>query len=215
MSQTLTAEKKINSTSNLAVEYPVVETFHSLQGEGFWSGMNAFFIRLAGCDVFCPWCDQKETWSMKKYPLFTVENLVQEVEKTNAPMVIITGGEPLLHDLKPLTRELQKTGKKIHLETSGAHPFSGYFDWVTFSPKTYKQPHQSIYTQANELKIVIANQDDFLWANSQADLVSEDVILYLQPEWNSNQSQDLICEYIQQNPRWRLSLQTHKFLGVR
>jgi len=215
MSHTLTAEKKINSTSNLAVEYPVVETFHSLQGEGFWSGMNAFFIRLAGCDVFCPWCDQKETWSMKKYPLFTVENLVQEVEKTNAPMVIITGGEPLLHNLNPLTKELKKTGKKIHLETSGAHPFSGEFDWVTFSPKTYKKPHQTIYSKANELKIVIANQDDFLWANSQADLVCEDVILYLQPEWDSNQSQDLICEYIKQNPQWRLSLQTHKFLGVR
>ncbi len=215
MLNTVIAKNNSNVNSNLRTKYPIVETFHSLQGEGFWYGMNAFFIRLAGCDVFCPWCDQKETWSMKKYPLLTVESIIDKVKITNAPIVIITGGEPLLHDLNSLTIELKKIGKKVHLETSGTHPFSGSFDWVTFSPKPYKKIHESIYAQANELKVIVANQEDLLWANSQANQVSDDVILYLQPEWNSPQSQGLIFEYIKQNPQWRLSLQAHKFMKIR
>ncbi|MBE9221731.1 7-carboxy-7-deazaguanine synthase QueE [Cyanobacterium stanieri LEGE 03274] len=201
--------------SHLLYTYPVVETFHSVQGEGFFAGVNAFFIRLAGCDVFCPWCDQKETWSMKKYPLFTVEEIIKKVEKIKTNIIIITGGEPLLHNLNPLTIELRKTGKNIHLETSGAHPFSGVFDWVTFSPKPYKTPHETIYRHASELKVVIGNEKDFLWALSEGEKVSSHTIKYLQPEWNSPDAQGLIFDYIKDNPSWRLSLQTHKYLGVR
>ncbi|AUC60972.1 7-carboxy-7-deazaguanine synthase QueE [Cyanobacterium sp. HL-69] len=208
-------EVKKTLNNNLLYEYPIVETFHSVQGEGFFAGVNAFFIRLAGCDVFCPWCDQKETWSMKKYPLYTVEKIVREVKQINTNTIIVTGGEPLLHDLNPLTIELKKTGKNIHLETSGAHPFSGVFDWVTFSPKPYKKPHETIYNKASELKVVVAEEKDFIWALSEGEKVSSHTIKYLQPEWNSPHTQELIFNYIKDNPSWRLSLQTHKYLGVR
>jgi len=196
-------------------EYPIVETFHSLQGEGYWSGVNAFFIRLAGCDVGCPWCDQKETWTMKKYPLITVNNLVKQVEQITTNHIIITGGEPLLHNLNYLTEELSKLGKKIHLETSGSNIFSGNFDWVTFSPKPYKKPHESIYNQVNELKVIISQPEDLIWAESEAKKMPNKVIKYLQPEWNKPSTQSLIFQYIQNNPQWRLSLQTHKFMGIR
>lgn len=196
-------------------QYPIVEMFHSLQGEGYWSGVNAFFIRLAGCDVYCPWCDQKETWAMKKYPLISIDNLAQEVEKINTNHLIITGGEPLLHNLHFLTNEIRKTGKKIHLETSGSHPFSGNFDWVTFSPKPYKKPHFSIYDQVSELKVVISEKKDFIWAESEAEKLSKNILKFLQPEWNNPETQVLIFDYIKQNPHWRLSLQTHKFMEIR
>ncbi|AFZ46080.1 Radical SAM domain protein [Cyanobacterium stanieri PCC 7202] len=208
-------EKNAPIKDNLSYQYPIVETFHSVQGEGFYAGVNAYFIRLAGCDVFCPWCDQKETWSTKKYPLHSVEKIVNQIKQINTNIIIITGGEPLLHDLKPLTLELKKTGKNIHLETSGAHPFSGIFDWVTFSPKPYKKPHESIYNHASELKVVISQEKDFIWALSEAKKVPSHTIKYLQPEWNSPDTQDLIFNYIKENPQWRLSLQTHKYLGVR
>ena len=204
-----------NLIDSKTAELPVVETFHSLQGEGYWQGVNAFFIRLAGCDVFCPWCDQKETWSIKGYPLISVDTLPKQVEKINTDHIIITGGEPLLHQLDILTEQLRKTGKKIHLETSGSHAFSGSFDWVTFSPKTYKTPHKSIYEQVNELKVVISTREDLIWAESEAEKISHPVFKYLQPEWNAPITQDLIFEYIKNNPQWRLSLQTHKFMGIR
>lgn len=200
---------------NLTYTYPLVETFHSIQGEGYWSGENAFFIRLGGCNVHCPWCDQKETWNAKKFPQFSVEKLLKKVAIVNTNLVIITGGEPLLHNLEPLTQELQKTAKKTHLETSGTHPFTGNFDWVTFSPKPYKKPHPSIYDQVNELKVVISEAKDLEWAELEASKTSHHVVKYLQPEWSRPETQNLIFEYIKQNPQWRLSLQTHKFLGVR
>ncbi len=196
-------------------QYQIVETFHSIQGEGYWTGVNAFFIRLAGCDVFCPWCDQKETWSMRKYPLINVKNLSKKLEKIRTNHIIITGGEPLLHNLDFLTDEIIKAGKKVHLETSGSHPFSGNFDWVTFSPKPYKKPHFSIYEKVNELKVVISEKKDFLWAESEAKKLNNNTLKYLQPEWNNLKTQTLIFDYIKQNPDWRLSLQTHKFMGVR
>ncbi len=208
----------INNTINkskLNYTYPIVETFHSIQGEGYWSGVSAFFIRLAGCNVYCPWCDQKESWNPKKHPQFSVKELLTEVEEANPAIIIITGGEPLMHNLDPLTQELQKTGKKIHLETSGAYAFSGRFDWVTFSPKIYKQPHPRIYDQVNELKVIIANNQDLEWAELQASKIPSTALKYLQPEWFTPPSQNLVFEYIKQNPNWRMSLQTHKFLGVR
>lgn len=211
----LTQSKKEQLINNKQDEYPMVETFHSLQGEGYWNGVNAFFIRLAGCDVYCPWCDQKETWSMKKYPLVTVNNLIAEINKIKTNHLIITGGEPLLHNLDYLTKELKQTNKKIHLETSGSHPFSGVFDWVTFSPKPYKKPHDSIYERVNELKVVISEEKDFIWAETEAQKIPNHALKYLQPEWNTPISQSLIFEYIKYHPEWRLSLQTHKFMGIR
>ncbi|MEL4897867.1 7-carboxy-7-deazaguanine synthase QueE [Crocosphaera sp. Alani8] len=198
-----------------SITYPIVETFHSLQGEGSWTGVSAFFIRLAGCDVYCPWCDQKESWSSKTYPQHSLETLVTAAKQANPFMVVITGGEPLLYDLFPLTKELRDSGLRVHLETSGSHPFSGWFDWVTLSPKPFKVPHESIYSQVSELKVVIASPEDLYWAEKQEKKVSSAVIKYLQPEWNSPQNQSLIIDYILHHPQWRMSLQTHKFLGVR
>ena len=201
--------------SNLIYTYPIVETFHSLQGEGYWSGVNAFFIRLAGCDVRCPWCDQKESWNGKRYPQIQVKDLLTEVEFANPAIVVITGGEPLLHNLAPLTITLREKQVKVHLETSGSHAFSGNFDWVTFSPKTYKQPHPSIYDRLDELKVVIAEEKDLEWAELEASKITSTPVKYLQPEWNTPGSQQLVFEYIKKHPQWRLSLQIHKFIGVR
>lgn len=197
------------------ITYPIVETFHSVQGEGAWTGTNAFFIRLAGCDVGCTWCDTKHSWNARRHPVKTREEIAKAAKTANPAIVIITGGEPLMHDLSPLTETLKDLGMQVHLETSGAHPFSGSFDWVTFSPKQFKPPHHSIYHRASELKIVIANQQDLYWAEQQAQLVSPQTVKYLQPEWNTPQSKDLIFNYILQHPQWRISLQTHKLLDVR
>ncbi|MEM7066768.1 MAG: 7-carboxy-7-deazaguanine synthase QueE [Cyanobacteria bacterium P01_B01_bin.77] len=194
---------------------PIVETFHSIQGEGTWAGKSAFFIRLAGCDVGCPWCDTKHSWNSKRYPQQSIDELVLHAQATRPCMVIITGGEPLMHDLSELTKNLHQAGLRIHLETSGAHPFSGKFDWVSFSPKRFKPPHDSVYPQVNELKVVVANADDLAWAESEAAKVTPDTIKLLQPEWNSSDSARLIFDYILKHPDWQLSLQTHKFLGVR
>ena len=139
MINNLECSRSSSLSSNLTYTYPIVETFHSLQGEGYWNGVNAFFIRLAGCDVYCPWCDQKGSWNAKRYPQVQVKDLLTAVELANPAIVVITGGEPLLHNLNPLTITLRKKLVKVHLETSGAHAFSGNFDWVTFSPKTYKK----------------------------------------------------------------------------
>ncbi len=206
----------INSfiSTELKYSYPIVETFHSIQGEGFYSGVNAYFIRLAGCDVYCPWCDQKESWNDKKFPKYSVEKLLNNVQVINPNIVIITGGEPLLHDLYPLTNQLQKNQFKVHLETSGAHPFSGNFDWVTFSPKIYKKPHDSIYQKVNELKVVINDKKDLEWAQLEAKKIPNSALKYLQPEWNNFDSKDLILDFIKSNSQWRLSLQIHKFLNV-
>ncbi|MGK7933582.1 MAG: 7-carboxy-7-deazaguanine synthase QueE [Microcystaceae cyanobacterium] len=195
--------------------YPITETFHSLQGEGAWTGVNAFFIRLGGCDVHCPWCDQKETWKLQGYPQQSSEELAQIAQEKNPKIVIITGGEPLLHNLENLTQALHQKGLTIHLETSGAYPLTGNFDWITLSPKPYKVPHSDIYSYANELKFVIANRDDLLWAEAEVKKVSSKTLIYLQPEWTSPNSQQLVFDYVLQNPRWRVSLQTHKWLGVR
>lgn len=194
--------------------YPIVEIFHSVQGEGAWTGVSAFFIRLGGCDVYCPWCDQKESWNAKRHPHYSVKNLVDSAKMANPAIVVITGGEPLMHDLYPLTSELKTLGLRVHLETSGSHPFSGNFDWVTFSPKPYKPPHKSIYNYANELKVVVAHEEDLHWAQAQAEQLPSTVVKYLQPEWNTPNSQQLIVEFVLKHPQWRISLQTHKFLNV-
>ncbi|MEB3338435.1 MAG: 7-carboxy-7-deazaguanine synthase QueE [Leptolyngbyaceae bacterium] len=202
------------SPSVLAGSLPVVETFHSVQGEGAWTGTNAFFIRLGGCDVGCPFCDTKESWNPRRHPQRSIPELVSEAKAVNPRIVVVTGGEPLMHDLLLLTQHLRVAGLRSHLETSGAHPFTGVFDWVTFSPKRFKLPHASIYAQTNELKVVITNANDLAWAEEQAARVPPDALKYLQAEWNTPASQALIFEYVLQHPKWRVSLQTHKLLGV-
>ena len=194
---------------------PIVETFHSVQGEGYWTGTNAFFIRLGGCDVGCPWCDTKISWNAQRHPVRTIEALVQEAIAVNPQRVIITGGEPLLHDLVPLTIALKTAGLTLHLETSGAYPLRGVFDWITLSPKTFKTPQAELYPVTNELKVVIAQIADFEWAEAQSTAVDPQVWRYLQPEWSNPHAIQWVYDYVLQHPQWRISLQTHKVLSVR
>lgn len=211
----MTALTTIAQTAEpLPLALPVVETFHSIQGEGMWVGTSAFFIRLAGCDVGCPWCDTKQSWNPKRHPLRTLGELVAAARLADPQIVVITGGEPLMHDLTALTRQLKEAGLQTHLETSGAHPFSGTFDWVTFSPKRFKPPHPSIYAHASELKVVIEDEADLQWAEQQATQVSSTVAKLLQPEWETPSSRDKVFAYVLKHPQWRVGLQTHKFLGV-
>lgn len=194
---------------------PVVETFHSVQGEGLWTGKSAFFIRLAGCDVGCPWCDTKHSWPADKHPQIAVEVLVNEAITASPFMVVITGGEPLMHDLSELTSALRSANLRVHVETSGAHPLSGEFDWIALSPKRYKKPVIEIYKKANELKVVVGDRLDLEWAETTAQKVSANAVKLLQPRWDSEEGRCIVFEYVLAHPEWRVGLQTHKFLGVR
>lgn len=179
-------------------------------------GRNTFFIRLGGCDVGCWFCDTKESWPIDKHPFYSVEELAQQVLAVNPSMIVITGGEPLMHNLDELTEGLRALcGLPLHLETSGAYPFSGVFDWVTFSPKRFKSPHPSIVPHVDELKVVITGPEDLKWAKEQAQWVNPKGIKFLQPEWNSPETIDLTVKFVMNHPDWRMSLQTHKFLGLR
>lgn len=194
---------------------PVVETFYSIQGEGAWTGTNAFFIRLAGCDVGCPWCDTKHSWNARRHPQRHTTDLIAEAKAVNPAIVVITGGEPLMHDLSPLSNGLRAVGLRSHLETSGAHPFRGNFDWVTFSPKRFKPPHESIYSRVSELKVVVSGQADLSWAEDQVTEIPTDAVRLLQPGWGTPEGYTLILEYVLSHPEWRISLQTHKFTNIR
>jgi len=194
---------------------PVVETFHSVQGEGFWTGANAFFIRLAGCDVGCSWCDTKHSWPMNQHPKCEILALVESAIAANPFMVVITGGEPLMHDLTLLTREIRASGLRVHLETSGSHPLSGEFDWISLSPKQFKPPLEAIYPLANELKVVVDDAGDLAWAEENAEKISAPAVKLLQPQWESPVGQQLAMDYVLSHPDWRVGLQMHKFLGVR
>ena len=197
------------------VKLPVMEHFYTLQGEGFHQGRAAYFIRLGGCDVGCVWCDVKDSWDAGKHPLRDISELVDAVKKTAAKLVVITGGEPLMHDLGPLTHRLQAEGFETNIETSGAYPLSGEWNWICVSPKKFKAPLPSVLPKADELKVVIFNKSDFEWAEKHAALVSPSCKLYLQPEWEkSAQVIPLIIDYIKENPKWELSLQIHKFINV-
>lgn len=194
---------------------PVMEHFYTIQGEGFHQGKAAYFIRLGGCDVGCVWCDVKESWDAEKHQKIEITNIKNQIKETPAQMVVITGGEPLMHDLDELTKELQSAGLKTHIETSGAHPLSGSWDWVCLSPKKFKAPLPEILPKANELKIVVYNKSDFEWAEKYAAMAGPACKLYLQPEWDrSAEMMPAIVEYIQNNPQWELSLQIHKYIKV-
>lgn len=198
----------------LTTTYPVMEHFYTLQGEGFWAGNAAYFIRLAGCDVGCFWCDVKESWDEAAHPTLTLDELITALQHTTTERVVITGGEPFLHNLEALTDVLHQHNYKVHIETSGTQPLTGQFDWICFSPKKFKAPLVEYYAVAHELKVIIHNQHDLSWAESHAVLCPPNTLLYLQPQWYRPESVNWIIDYVKENPRWRLSLQTHKYLDI-
>lgn len=194
---------------------PVMESFYTIQGEGFHQGKAAYFIRLAGCDVGCVWCDVKESWDKDLYPARSIEQIVEDAKKYPGRFAVITGGEPTMHNLETLTETLQKEGFQTNIETSGSSPLSGDWDWICLSPKKFKPPLPDILTRANELKIIVFNKSDFAWAEKYATLVSSACKLYLQPEWSKAAIvTPSIINYIKENPRWELSLQIHKYINV-
>ncbi len=193
---------------------PVMEHFYTIQGEGFYTGTAAYFIRLGGCDVGCHWCDVKESWNPDLHPLMKTDE-VAEIAASYSKTIVLTGGEPLMWNLNPLTRRLKELGCKIHIETSGAYPMSGEFDWICLSPKKTGLPKDEIYTKAHELKMIVYNQNDFKFAEEQAEKVSNDCKLYLQSEWSKrDEMYPKITDYILQNPKWQSSVQTHKYLNI-
>jgi len=213
----------LSSSAITTQKIPVMESFYTLQGEGTYQGKAAYFIRLGGCDVGCVWCDVKDSWDATKHPLFSVEEIVSNLQeslpttqqKNMNPIVVITGGEPLMYDLNELTTSIREAGYRTHLETSGAHPLSGNWDWICLSPKKFKAPIPEICKEANELKVVIYHHSDLQWAELYAEKVSPECRLFLQPEWEKSEKvTPLIVEYIQKNPKWVLCLQIHKYINV-
>lgn len=198
-----------------ATSFPVMEHFYTLQGEGKYTGVPAYFIRLGGCDVGCVWCDVKESWDAGIHSQLSVNELVEYVTGHPGNLVVITGGEPAMYDLTVLVQALKSAGKTVAIETSGAYPLSGDVDWYTFSPKKFKSPVPEAYQRASELKVVIYHPSDFAWAEEHAGNVSADCRLYLQPEW-SKQERLLpqLIEYVKNHPKWTVSLQTHKYLQI-
>jgi organic radical activating enzyme len=201
-----------------------MEAFYTLQGEGFHQGKAAWFIRLGGCDVGCFWCDVKESWDASLHPQKSIQQIIEQIKQevsgkqlavSSKPIIVITGGEPLLHDLDELTQQLQAENFKTHIETSGSSPLTGSWDWICLSPKKFKQPLPEVFKAANELKVVVYNRSDFKWAEENAAKVGEACKLYLQPEWGkASQITPLIIDYIKANPQWQLSLQVHKYINI-
>lgn len=205
------SEKAENKKQTL----PVAEEFYSLQGEGFHTGKAAYFIRIAGCDLGCSWCDSSFTWDSSLFPEIEVDKIVENANNCPAKTVVVTGGEPLMQDLDYLCKRLKENGITTLLETSGAYPLSGKWDWICLSPKKQAPPLNNIYPLANELKVIVANNSDLNWAMSNAKKVSKNCHLYLQPEWSVHKSiTQLIVNFIKQNPQWQISLQSHKFMGI-
>lgn len=194
---------------------PLMEAFYTIQGEGFHAGKAAYFIRLGGCDVGCHWCDVKESWDANLHPLTPTQSIVEKAAAFEAKAVVVTGGEPLLYDLDMLCILLKERGISTFLETSGAYPLSGKWDWICLSPKKFKSPRPEIAPFADELKVIIFNKSDFEWAEQHARMVSPGCKLYLQPEWSrADEMTPLIVEYVKNNPRWEISLQIHKFMHI-
>lgn len=194
---------------------PLVEDFYTIQGEGFHSGKAAYFIRLGGCDVGCAWCDAKYTWNPRLYPPTPISEIVERAVACAAQSIVITGGEPLLYPLGALTEMLKERGLAIFLETSGSHPFSGRFDWVCLSPKQKAKPLDEAFERADELKVIIEKESDLGWAEECAERVGEGCMLYLQPEWSVAEAvMPLLVEYAKRNPRWNISIQSHKYMRI-
>lgn len=202
-------------TAELNGKLPVMEAFYTIQGEGHFTGNSAYFIRLGGCDVGCVWCDVKDSWEAAKWPLKTIEEIVDGAREHKSKLVVVTGGEPLMYNLDELTDSLRSSGFHTNIETSGAHQLSGTWDWLCFSPKKFMKPRSEFYDTADELKVVIYNKSDFKWAEEHAEKVRPECLLYLQPEWDKSEKMlPQIIEYAKDNPRWKISLQTHKFMQI-
>jgi len=200
---------------NDVVMLPLMEYFYTIQGEGFYQGRAAYFIRLGGCDVGCTWCDVKESWDVHAHPMVDINRMAQLVQQDNAEMVVITGGEPLMHNLDALTELLQSKGIETNIETSGAYPLSGKWDWICVSPKRFKKALPEVLQAADELKVVIFHENDLRWAEQHLESVKDSCKLYLQPEWSVQSTiVPLIIEFVKRNPKWEISLQIHKYLNV-
>ena len=207
-------KKEIQQQIDKGEMLPLMEEFYTIQGEGFYTGKAAYFIRIGGCDVGCHWCDVKESWNAKLHPPTKTDIIVENAVK-NANTVVITGGEPLMWSLNYITQSLQNKGLRTHIETSGAYPLSGKWDWICLSPKKTKLPLEGIYKESHELKMIIFNKNDFKFAEEQAAKVSETCELFLQPEWSNREKMiPLIVDYVMKNPQWKISLQTHKYLNI-
>lgn len=194
---------------------PLMESFHTIQGEGVFTGQSAYFIRLGGCDVGCVWCDVKESWDASRHPLVAVAEMVSDAKKSGAPIAVVTGGEPAMHPLEKLTTGLKSAGLRTHLETSGACEISGAWDWICLSPKKFKLPVASSYLKANELKVIVYHKSDFEWALDQASKVNSDCALLIQPEWSrEKEMMPSMVDFIKSHPKWRISLQTHKYMNI-
>tara|TARA_B110000240_G_scaffold35860_1_gene39204 strand:- start:984 stop:1616 length:633 start_codon:yes stop_codon:yes gene_type:complete len=205
---------EINIKINEGTLLPLMEGFYTIQGEGFYKGSAAYFIRLGGCDVGCHWCDVKESWDPEIHPPTNIENIVNDA-KSNSNTVVVTGGEPLMWNMFPLTRLLNEYKIKTHIETSGAYKLTGDWDWICLSPKKNKNPLNEIYNKANELKVIVYNLNDLEFAENEAQKVNTDCILYLQPEWsNRDKMMPIIVDYVMKNTKWKVSLQTHKYLNI-
>jgi 7-carboxy-7-deazaguanine synthase len=208
----------LTKETQIAVEkgemLPLMEEFYTIQGEGYHTGTAAYFIRIGGCDVGCHWCDVKESWNAELHPPTGIDKIVDNAKKY-AETVVVTGGEPLTWDMTQLTARLKAQKLKVHIETSGAYPVSGLWDWFCLSPKKNKLPVQEAYDIASELKVIIYNKHDFIFAEEQAAKVNSKAILFLQPEWSKKEEMTpLIVDYVMNNPKWRVSLQTHKYLNI-
>ena len=194
---------------------PLMEEFYTIQGEGYNTGQAAYFIRLGGCDVGCHWCDVKESWDASLHPLTSIREIVEKASSFPAKAVVITGGEPLLYNLEPLCSMLHEQGIRIFLETSGAYPVSGSFDWICVSPKKFKSPRKDMLAIADELKVIVFNKQDFDWAEQHASFLKTNCLQYLQPEWSkSTVLMPEIVEFVKMNPQWKISLQTHKYMHI-
>ena len=205
----------INSLLSQGKALPLMEEFSTIQGEGFHTGSPAHFIRIGGCDIACQWCDIKESWNEKLYPPTLTDEIISKVIENTAKTVVVTGGEPLMYKLDYLTGCLKHNGLKTHLETSGAYPLTGQWDWICLSPKKNAAPLPEIYNLVNELKVIISKYEDLEWAEKNAAKVKDDCLLYLQPEWSQRKkTTPMIVEYVIANPNWKISIQSHKFIGI-
>ncbi|WP_424961956.1 7-carboxy-7-deazaguanine synthase QueE [Ekhidna sp.] len=194
---------------------PVMESFYTIQGEGFYSGTPAYFVRLGGCDVGCVWCDVKESWDASQFEWFSVKQIVSEAKESGAKVVVVTGGEPLMYDLSKLTEEFSRSNLQVNIETSGAYPLTGRWDWICFSPKKFKEPLGEFYAHSHELKVIAYNKSDFKWAALHGDKMNPNAELFLQPEWSKEKEMTpLIVDFVKRNPKWKISLQTHKYMDI-
>ncbi len=207
-------DKKTQELLEKGKVLPLMEAFYTIQGEGFHKGKAAYFIRIGGCDVGCHWCDVKESWDADAHPIIPTNKIVNDSIK-HSNTIVVTGGEPLMWDMTPLTNQLRSNNKKVHIETSGAYKLTGTWDWICLSPKKRMNPLDEIYQVADELKVIIYNNDDLKFAENQAEKINSKAHLFLQPEWeNREKMMPIMIDYVKNNPKWKISLQTHKYLNI-